>query len=162
MWAPPGEAPVQEWAPIAEAPAEASPSAGPEAPAPEPAFAAAAVPAPPAAEEAWWDEPEPAPAPAAAVPQPDDEARSGRFALGGFAQGPAQEAIAAVAFRGALPAAPAADRIDLSVDGAINCDPSTAEVIAEEGFAPSTDGFTVRVRAAGPGPFMVSGTFRAR
>jgi hypothetical protein len=146
----------------AEAPAEVPPLVADAPTAGWPAVdeIAEATPAPvaaPVTEDAWWDEPEPAPA-----AEPEDEARSGRFALGGFSQGPAQEALTAVAFRSPLADAPAADAIDLSIEGTINCDGSSAEVIAEEGFAPSREGFTVKVRAAGPGPFMVSGTFRVR
>jgi len=136
---------------------------GPEvAPAPE---------APPAAtgeELAWWDdEPSPGPAPA----DGDASVASGRFALGGFAVQPGQQALGGVTFRTELDAppstwaiAPAADAVPgtlvLSLDGAINCDAAGLEVATEPGFAPTGQGFTVRVEARDPGPFAASGTFR--
>ncbi len=112
-----------------------------------------------ASEAAWWDDDE-APAPSI------DESRTGRFALGGFAQTESQDSIGAVAFRHPLPAAPTAwvlgpaaspaGVLVLDVQGAINCDPASVEVLMDTGFAPSTEGFTIRARAAAPGPFMVS------
>ncbi len=132
---------------------------------PEPLVGAVAAPYPvrPAPEGAWWDD-EPAPTPSA------DESRSGRFALGGFAQAASQDSIGAIAFRHPLPSAPTAwvlgpaaspsGVLVLDVQGAINCDPASVEVLMDPGFAPSTEGFTIRARAAAPGPFMVSGTFR--
>jgi hypothetical protein len=118
---------------------------------------------------AWWDdEPEPAPAEVAEKREP---ATSGRFALGGFAMQPGQQALGGVTFRAELPeapsgwaVAPAADAVAgtlvLVLDGAINCDAGDLEVVTDPGFAPTTQGFTVRVGARAPGPFAASGTFR--
>jgi hypothetical protein len=47
----------------------------------------------------------------------------------------------------------------LSLDGAINCDAEGLEVVTEPGFAPTGQGFTVRVQARDQGPFAASGTF---
>jgi hypothetical protein len=100
------------------------------------------------------DEPEPAPDEA-------DPARTGRFALGGFATQPGQQALGGVTFRDELADASAA-AIELRLDGAINCDEDGLEVVTEPGFAPTSQGFTVRVSALAAGPFAASGTFRVR
>jgi hypothetical protein len=59
--------------------------------------------------------------------------------------------------------APVADPVPgtlvLALDGAINCAPEDLEVVMEPGFAPTPDGFTVRVSASAAGPFAASGTF---
>jgi len=104
---------------------------------------------------------------ATAVP---DASRTGRFALGGLAMQPGQQALSGVSFRSALDAAPVAwvvapapetgpGTIELVLDGAINCTASDLDVVMEPGFAPTPEGFTVRVGASAPGPFAASGTF---
>jgi hypothetical protein len=76
-----------------------------------------------------------------------------------------------VSFRAGLPSAPVAWAVGpvaspapgtlvLMLDGAINCAPEDLEVVMEPGFAPTSEGFTVRVSAAAAGPFAASGTFR--
>jgi len=110
---------------------------------------------------------------AVAAPEADDPARTGRFAIGGFALQPGQQALGGVSFRAELPQAPTAwtvtDRDDLSpgtlvlqLDGTINCDATVLEVVTDPGFAPTPLGFTVRVAALASGPFAASGTFRVR
>lgn len=151
-------APSEPAADVAASLAPVAPPAGGDG-----SSSAGAEPSSPAHEAAWWDE-EPPSAPTA------DESRTGRFALGGFAQAESQDSIAAVAFRHPLPSAPTSwvlgpasrpsGTLVLEVQGVINCDPASVEVLMETGFAPSAEGFTVRARAAAPGPFMVSGTFR--
>ena len=108
-----------------------------------------------------------------AAPEADDPARTGRFAIGGFALQPGQQALGGVSFRAELPQAPTAwtvtDSDDLApgtlvlqLDGTINCDASGLEVVTDPGFAPTPLGFTVRVAALASGPFAASGTFRVR
>jgi hypothetical protein len=114
---------------------------------------------------AWWDEED-----SSEVAGPPVEASSGRWALGGFAAQPGQHALGGVQFRQELDEAPAgwalAPAIDavpgtlvLVLDGAINCDEGDVEVVTDPGFAPTPQGFTVRVAAKASGPFAASGTF---
>ncbi len=123
---------------------------------------------------AWWDEEPVAAEPAPRESAADDPARAGRFALGGFAMQPGQQALGGVSFRAELPGAPeswaVADGADaesagtlvLYLDGTINCAAGDLEVVMEPGFAPTTQGFTVRVAALAAGPFAASGTFRVK
>ena len=141
--------------PAFEAPAfevEAAPVAEDEEPAGEPV--------------AWWDEEDPA----AVTAGPPAGASSGRWALGGFAAQPGQHALGGVQFREELAEAPAgwalAPALDagpgtlvLVIDGAINSDGEGVEVVTDPGFAPTPQGFTVRVAAKASGPFAASGTF---
>lgn len=139
-------------------------------------FAAGVSPAPAAdapapADVAWWDE---EPEFVATAPEGlDDPALTGRFALGGFALQAGQHALGGVSFRSGLAEAPSAwavapadgvvpGTLVLSLEGAINCAPDGLEVVTDEGFAPTTEGFTVRVAATTAGPFAASGTFRVR
>lgn len=116
----------------------------------------------------WWDEADFAPpelAREAGVPT------SGRFALGGFALQPGHEALTGVTFRAPLEAAPqrwelaGVDPVPpgtlvLELDGALNCEAADLAVLTAAGFAPSPEGFTLRVAARASGPFAASGTFR--
>jgi len=117
----------------------------------------------------WWDEAveDSAEEPATEV----DEARTGRFALGGFAVTEAHQAIAAVSFRTSLADAPtgialgpaddaAPGTLVLEVEGTLNCAPEAVAVLMDGGFGPTRDGFTVSASASAPGPFAASGTFR--
>ena len=115
---------------------------------------------------AWWDEEDPA----AVTAGPPAGASSGRWALGGFAAQPGQHALGGVQFREELAEAPAgwalAPALDagpgtlvLVIDGAINSDGEGVEVVTDPGFAPTPQGFTVRVAAKASGPFAASGTF---
>ncbi len=125
--------------------------------------------------------PEVTPFPAAAIPTrsldelgedaPTEQASTtGRFALGGYALQPGQQAVSGVTFPQPLPWAPEGwthapsegppRTIELDVNGTINCEPTDVEVIAEPGFAPTQQGFTLRLSARAAGPFMASGTFR--
>lgn len=115
---------------------------------------------------AWWDLPDPAERDVATT-----EPATGRFALGGFALKPGHEAIAGVSFRSPLATAPAGwtvapvddaepGTLVLQVDGAINCGAEELAVLTDDGFAPTVEGFTLRIAARVPGPFAASGTFR--
>ncbi len=95
---------------------------------------------------------------------------SGRWALGGFAAHAGQHALGGVQFREELPEAPTgwalAPALDagpgtlvLVIDGAINSDGEGVEVVTDPGFAPTPQGFTVRVAATASGPFAASGTY---
>jgi hypothetical protein len=83
---------------------------------------------------------------------------------------PGQHALGGVSFRGELPVAPSEwalapaagsgpGTLVLVLDGAINCDAEDLEVVTDPGFAPTPQGFTVRVAAKASGPFAASGTF---
>jgi hypothetical protein len=143
--------PVAVATPDVQVEAEAAPVVQVEEPAGEPV--------------AWWDEEDPA-----VVAGPPAEASSGRWALGGFAAQPGQHALGGVQFREELAEAPAgwalAPALDagpgtlvLVIDGAINSDGEGVEVVTDPGFAPTPQGFTVRVAAKASGPFAASGTF---
>ena len=185
-----GGPPPEEVAPWQPAPADPGfdPATGwaPPAPVgtPEPTLEPLAMPEGPApvVEPLGTREgPEVTPFPAAAIPIPgshdipaeapvESVAATGRFALGGYALQPGQQAVSGVTFPQPVPWAPEgwthapdqgpARTIVLEVNGTINCDPTDVEVIAEPGFAPTQQGFTLRLSARAPGPFMASGTFR--
>ena len=84
---------------------------------------------------------------------------------------PGQHALGGVTFRVEAAEAPSAwvvcDGFDqvptgtlaLVLDGTINCAAEGLEVVMEPGFAPTTQGFTVRAAALAAGPFAVSGSF---
>jgi hypothetical protein len=189
-WAPPAEVvpdPVA-WAPPAEVVPEPVVEAAPPVWAPEPEVAVAAVvepeplpdwdpvpeavaPAPAVDPLAAWAALKPAgwaePAPAPAIV---DHAETGRFALGGFALQPGQQAVGGVTFRNPVARPPEGFCVDdedappativLHVDGHLNCGADGLEVMEEPGFAPTGDGFTLRLAAHEAGPFAASGTFR--
>ncbi len=102
----------------------------------------------------------PAPAPDGAV--------SGTFVVSGIASGPRQVMMGVVAFPRTLALAPTdwqrggaapSGVLVLDVDNTANCDPETVGVVFVNGYAPSTDGFTVRVVSAAAGPFTAGGRF---
>jgi hypothetical protein len=111
-----------------------------------------------AAEVAWWDV-------EVEVPEASpDEAESGYFATGGYAVFRDQPFVSGVTFRRPLRAAPhvhGAD-IELVVEGVLNCAPEGVEVVRDEGFAPTAEGFSLRVRALAPGEIMVRGSYTVR
>ena len=115
----------------------------------------------PRSDDAWWDD-----APAIVVPERSQQ--SGRFALGGHAIRAGQEALTGVTFREALidekwataSDANRAARIELTIEGSVNCASGGVEIVADPGFAPTEDGFTVRLVAEQSGPFMASGRYR--
>jgi hypothetical protein len=126
----------------------------------------ASVPAPqamPAAAPgvAWWD------VPAGAESDP----RRGRFALGGYALQAGHQVVSGVTFRdgvvpppthwviGPVMGAVAPGTLVLEVDGCLNCSPGDVEVLMDHGFAPTPEGFSLRLTAAATGPFAASGTF---
>ena len=116
---------------------------------------------PSATDEAWWDDRPP-------VVVATQSQQTGRFALGGHAIRAAQEALTGVTFREPLvdeqwviaTDAQRAARIELTIEGAVNCASGGVEVVADPGFAPTEDGFTVRLVAENAGPFMASGRYR--
>lgn len=124
---------------------------------------------------AWWDDPlEPEAEP---EPEPELEAVAepvaGRFALGGFALRPGHEALTGVTFRAPLADPPhdwlvgpaedvAPGTLVLELDGAVNCGRDDLDVLTDDGFAPTPEGFTLRVLARASGPFAASGTFWVR
>lgn len=107
----------------------------------------------------------------AGSPLPEDDRLTGRFAIGGMALQPGHEALAAVTFREALrsglpvrwgfrdgdTAEPGT--LVVSVEATMNCTAEDLAVMFDPGFAPTTEGFTVRLASAAKGPFAASGTF---
>ena len=84
----------------------------------------------------------------------------GRFALGGWAAAAGHSMVSAVTFRRRLPEDIAADRIVLVIDASDNVPDDGLVVLADPGFAPDRDGFTLRLAAADPGPFSAAGSYR--
>ena len=181
---PPAAVPVAEWAPVEVPPVDVlavAPSVDeilpdtPPAPVHAPQVTQVAAPAisvlhreavpeltasAPSTDDAWWDETPPV------VVAPSQQ--TGRFALGGHAIRAGQEALTGVTFREArvdedwtTPSdANRAARIELTIEGSVNCSAGGIEVVADPGFAPTEDGFTVRLVAENSGPFMASGRYR--
>lgn len=114
----------------------------------------------------------PAPAPSAPAADGDPDLRRGRFALGGYALQAGQEIVSGVTYRSVVAPPPTrwllgpvsgpvpAGTLVLTVEGHVNCDERDIEVVMDAGFAPTVDGFSLRLRAAEEGSFAASGTFR--
>lgn len=129
------------------------------APAPSDVAIALAPSAAPAV--AWWDVPS----------SIESDPRRGRFALGGYALQPGHQVVSGVTFReGVVPppshwvigpvlGAVAPGTLVLDVDGCLNCRPEDLAVLMDPGFAPTTDGFSLRLAASATGPFAMSGTY---
>lgn len=110
---------------------------------------------------AWWDVPA----------GTESDPRRGRFALGGYALQAGHQVVSGVTFRdgvvpppshwviGPVVGAVAPGTLVLEVDGCLNCAPADVEVLMDHGFAPTPEGFSLRLTAAGTGPFAASGTF---
>ena len=113
---------------------------------------------------AWWDVP-------AGM---ESDPRRGRFALGGYALKPGHQVVNGVTFRDGVVPPPshwvigpvvgevAPGTLVLEVDGCLNCSPQDVEVLMNHGFAPTTDGFSLRLTASETGPFAASGTYVIR
>ena len=126
---------------------------------PLPAAAEVTLPSP-----AWWDVPS----------GMESDPRRGRFALGGYALAPGHQVVSGVTFREGVVPPPthwvigpvvgevAPGTLVLHVDGCLNCHPPDLAVLTDPGFAPTTDGFSLRLAAAATGPFAVSGTYIIR
>jgi hypothetical protein len=84
----------------------------------------------------------------------------GRFALGGWAASAGHSMVSAVTFRRRLAEDITADRIVLEVDASDNVPDGGLVVLADPGFAPDRDGFTLLLAAADPGPFSAAGSYR--
>jgi len=162
---PPPRAPVLTAAPTTPAPdpapaprEAAAPVAGPAIETAERPPEPAPVPPPPPA-------PVPGPPPAAApVPQAADPSvlEEGRFSLGGWAAAPGHSVLAGVTFRRRLPYAVAAAAVELMVEAADNVAAHGLVVLADPGFAPDREGFTLLLAAASEGPFSAAGTYLVR
>ncbi len=107
-------------------------------------------------------------APAAPPAVTPDGAVSGTFTVTGVASGPRQVVMGVVAFPRTLTRAPVdwqrggAPRpgvLVLDVETTANCRPETVGVVFVNGYAPSADGFTVRVVSDAAGPFTAAGRF---
>jgi hypothetical protein len=84
----------------------------------------------------------------------------GRFALGGHAAGAGHSVVTAVTFRRRLPSPPSADQIALEIDASENVSDGGLVILADPGFAPDRDGFTLLLAAKDPGPFSAAGSYR--
>ena len=84
----------------------------------------------------------------------------GRFALGGWAASAGHSMVSAVTFRRGLSEDISADRIILEIDAAENVPDGGLVVLADPGFAPDRDGFTLLLTAADPGQFSATGSYR--
>lgn len=84
---------------------------------------------------------------------------SGRFSLGGWAAQQGHMALCGVTFRDrrGTPVDPGAIR--LIPDALSNVGTGGLVVLADQGFAPDTEGFTILVAADGPGSFAVAGRY---
>ncbi len=110
---------------------------------------------------AWWD------MPAGTEHNP----RRGRFALGGYALKSGHQVVSGVTFREGIVPPPsdwvigpvtgtvAPGTLVLEVDGCLNCRAEDLAVLMEPGFAPTTDGFSLRLSALEQGPFAASGNY---
>jgi hypothetical protein len=118
------------------------------------------VPAP-APGVAWWDVPSGI----------ESDPRRGRFALGGYALQPGHQVVSGVTFRDGVVPPPshwvigpvvgdvAPGTLLLEVEGCLNCRPQDVAVLMDHGFAPTIDGFSLRLTASETGPFAASGTY---
>jgi hypothetical protein len=84
----------------------------------------------------------------------------GRFALGGWAASAGHSMVSAVTFRRRLAEDVTPDRIVLEIDASENVPEGGLVVLADPGFAPDRDGFTLLLAAAYPGPFSAAGSYR--
>jgi len=110
---------------------------------------------------AWWDVPS----------GMESDPRRGRFALGGYALQPGHQVVSGVTFRDGVVPPPshwvigpvvgdvAPGTLVLEVDGCLNCRPQDVAVLMDHGFAPTIDGFSLRLTASETGPFAASGTY---
>ena len=84
----------------------------------------------------------------------------GRFALGGWAASAGHSMVSAVTFRRRLSEDISADRVILEIDASENVPGGGLVVLADPGFAPDRDGFTLLLTAADPGQFSATGSYR--
>ena len=84
---------------------------------------------------------------------------SGRFALGGSAVQAGHMALCGVTFPERIAAEVAGGRVRLVPDALQNVSSSGLVVLADGGFAPDAEGFTLLVAAEGPGAFAASGRY---
>jgi hypothetical protein len=138
---------LPEWEGVPEEPAAPAPAAGSETPEP----AAEAV--PPAAE------PVPDPQPQAETLAEVQIDESGRFSLGGWAAQPGSITLCGVTFRDRRDAPVDPSAIRLIPDAVSNVGDGGLVVLADPGFAPDQDGFTLLLAADGPGSFAASGRY---
>jgi hypothetical protein len=155
-----------DW-PVATVSGEAPPTEAPTFEPPEPdSTEAVEVPAPGAPVEAAPVS-VPADEPAGIrVRPPDMTAPSavdeGRFALGGWAAASGHSVVSAVTFRRRLPQAVTAQQIELTIDASENVPEAGLIVLADPGFAPDREGFTLLLTAAEAGSFSAAGSYRVR
>ncbi|MBJ7456641.1 MAG: hypothetical protein JHC74_11335, partial [Thermoleophilia bacterium] len=155
---------LPEWEGVPEEPAEPAPAA---APAPLPVVEAGTddcddepgVPEPAAEVAAPIVElvPDPEPPAEPAIEMRIDE--SGRFSLGGWAAQPGSISLCGVTFRDRRDAPVDPSSIRLIPDAVSNVGDGGLVVLADPGFAPDQDGFTLLLAAEGPGSFAASGRY---
>jgi hypothetical protein len=86
-----------------------------------------------------------------------DEA--GRFSIGGWAAQAGHMSFCAVSFRDRRDEVVDASSIRLLTDATTNVSEGGLVVLADPGFAPDLEGFTIVVAAAGPGGFAAAGRY---
>lgn len=155
-----------DW-PVATASREAPPTEAPTFEAPEPESTEPVD--VPAAETPVEAAPVSVPAeePAGIRVRPPDMASTsavdeGRFALGGWAAASGHSVVSAVTFRRRLPQGVTAQQIELTIDASENVPEGGLLVLADPGFAPDREGFTLLLTAAEPGSFSAAGSYRVR
>lgn len=85
---------------------------------------------------------------------------TGRFELGGWAAAPGHSVVSAVTFTRRLDERPPASHVVLALESSENVPSAGLVVLADPGFAPDQEGFTLLLAAADPGPFSAAGTYR--
>jgi hypothetical protein len=149
--APAAAAPAPVEPPVAAAPAPAVEEPVAAAPAPPLEEPVAAAPAPPVEEPVAADEP--------VVEDEPAVAERGRFALGGSALAPGHIAVAGITFSSRREAPVGADALRLRIERALNVPDGGLIVLADPGFAPDAEGFTLALAAAAAGGFAAAGTY---
>ena len=108
------------------------------------------------------DEPVAEDEPVTEPPAAQDEplvAERGRFALGGSALAPGHLAVAGITFASRREAPVGADALRLRIERALNVPDGGLIVLADPGFAPDAEGFTLALAAASAGGFVAAGTY---
>ncbi|MFN8109449.1 MAG: hypothetical protein U0Y82_06335 [Thermoleophilia bacterium] len=85
----------------------------------------------------------------------------GTFAISGLALASGHLVFEGITFPHRLSADPGADRVTLTVTDEDNVAPGGLVVMADSGFGPSDEGFTLVLAAAAPGRFHARGRYKA-
>jgi hypothetical protein len=110
----------------------------------------------------WIGAPAAAPVAAPAVQEfsvPPAVRETGRFSLGGWASAGGHLAVSGVTFRDRLGEPVDAGAVRLVIEAGDNVAHGGLVVLADAGFAPDEEGFTLMLAAAGPGAFAAAGRY---